>query len=54
VPKPKPEEIIYKLASPLEQPEGQIPLESAYYVDRPPIEKDCYETIIKPGCADSR
>ncbi|MBW4610624.1 MAG: AAA-like domain-containing protein [Hassallia sp. WJT32-NPBG1] len=49
VPKPKPEEIIYKLASPLEQPEGQIPLESAYYIDRPPIEMDCYEAIVKPG-----
>ncbi len=49
VPKPKPEEIIYKPASPLEQPDGQIPLESAYYIDRPPIETDCYEAIIKPG-----
>lgn len=49
VPKPKKEEIIYKSASPLEQPEGQIPLDSAYYIDRPPIETDCYEAIIKPG-----
>lgn len=49
VPKPKPEEIIYKPASPLEQPEGQIPLDSAYYIDRPPIETDCYETIVKSG-----
>ncbi|MFH7024732.1 MAG: AAA-like domain-containing protein [Heteroscytonema crispum UTEX LB 1556] len=32
-----------------EEPEGQVPLESAFYVDRPPIEADCYETIIKPG-----
>jgi hypothetical protein len=49
VPKQKPEEIIYKLASPLEQPEGQIPLDSAYYIDRPPIETDCYESVLKPG-----
>jgi hypothetical protein len=49
VPKPKKEEVIYKSASPLEQPEGQIPLDSAYYIDRPPIETDCYEAIIKPG-----
>lgn len=49
VPKPKPEEIIYKSASPLEQPDGQIPLDSVYYIDRPPIETDCYEAILKPG-----
>ncbi|WP_318528442.1 AAA-like domain-containing protein [Plectonema radiosum] len=49
VPKPKSEEIIYKLAFPLEQPEGQIPLDSVYYIDRPPIETDCSEAIIKPG-----
>jgi len=49
VPKPKLEEIIYKLISPLEQPEGQIPLDSAYYIDRPPIETDCYESILKSG-----
>jgi hypothetical protein len=33
----------------LEEPEGQVPLESAFYVERPPIEADCYETIIRPG-----
>ncbi len=49
VPKSKPEEIIYKLVFPLEQPDGQIPLDSVYYIDRPPIETDCYEAIIKPG-----
>ncbi|MBD0266116.1 MAG: AAA-like domain-containing protein, partial [Tolypothrix sp. Co-bin9] len=48
--KPKQEKVICtQPAFPLEQPEGQIPLESAYYIDRPPIETDCYETIIKPG-----
>lgn len=33
----------------LENPEGQVPLDSAFYVERPPIELDCYETILKPG-----
>ncbi|BAZ28379.1 hypothetical protein NIES4074_08110 [Cylindrospermum sp. NIES-4074] len=32
-----------------EEPEGQVPLESAFYVERSPIEVDCYETILKPG-----
>jgi len=32
-----------------ENPEGQVPLESAFYVDRPPIEGDCYDEIVKPG-----
>ncbi|WP_354636412.1 AAA-like domain-containing protein [Planktothricoides raciborskii] len=40
-----------KLSKPLslEQPEGQVPLDSLFYIDRPPIEQDCYETIRKPG-----
>ncbi|MBD2028168.1 AAA-like domain-containing protein [Leptolyngbya sp. FACHB-711] len=33
----------------LEEPEGQVPLESVLYVERPPIEARCYETIAKPG-----
>lgn len=33
----------------LDEPEGQVSLESAFYVERPPTEADCYETIIKPG-----
>ncbi|MEO1377557.1 MAG: AAA-like domain-containing protein, partial [Cyanobacteria bacterium J06635_10] len=33
----------------LENPEGQVPLDSAFYIERPPIECDCYETILKPG-----
>lgn len=33
----------------LEEPEGQVPLNSALYVERPPIEADCYEAIVKPG-----
>lgn len=33
----------------LEIPEGQVPLTSPFYVERPPIEKDCYEAITKPN-----
>lgn len=33
----------------LESPEGQVPLDSALYVERSPIEVDCYETILQPG-----
>ena len=33
----------------LEQPEGQVSLESIFYVDRPPIELDCYAHIQRPG-----
>ena len=33
----------------LEQPDGQVSLESNFYVERSPIEADCYETILKPG-----
>ena len=33
----------------LEIPEGQVPLDSPFYVERPPIEADCYETIVQPG-----
>ena len=32
-----------------EEPEGQVPLDSIFYVERPPIEMDCYETILRPG-----
>lgn len=28
---------------------GQIPLDSLYYIERPPIEMLCYETILQPG-----
>ncbi|HEY9596358.1 MAG TPA: AAA-like domain-containing protein [Cyanophyceae cyanobacterium] len=28
---------------------GQIPLDSLYYIERPPIEMLCYETIVQPG-----
>lgn len=33
----------------LDEPEGQVGLESPLYIERPPIETDCYETIVKPG-----
>lgn len=28
---------------------GQIPLDSPFYIERPPIESLCYETILQPG-----
>ncbi|MGF2034674.1 MAG: AAA-like domain-containing protein [Nostoc sp. CmiVER01] len=33
----------------LENPEGQVALNSAFYVERSPIEVDCYEAILQPG-----
>ncbi len=33
----------------LEEPEGQVSLQSRFYVERPPIEAECYEAITKPG-----
>ncbi|MDY7016283.1 MAG: AAA-like domain-containing protein, partial [Cyanobacteriota bacterium] len=33
----------------LERPDGQVPLNSAFYIERFPIEVDCYEEILKPG-----
>lgn len=32
-----------------EELRGQVPLDSPLYIDRPPIETQCYETIVKPG-----
>ncbi|NER32900.1 MAG: protein kinase [Oscillatoria sp. SIO1A7] len=32
-----------------EEPEGQVSLDSPFYVERPPIELDCYEAIEKPA-----
>jgi len=34
---------------PLEEPEGLVSLESPFYVERPPVESDCYQAIIKPA-----
>jgi|GEM_PF-372593 len=33
----------------LEQPSGQVSLNSTFYIERPPIEADCYEAILKPA-----
>ncbi|WP_017299339.1 AAA-like domain-containing protein [Nodosilinea nodulosa] len=33
----------------LEIPEGQVPLSSPFYVERPPIEADCYRAILQPS-----
>ncbi|ALF54049.1 serine/threonine protein kinase [Nostoc piscinale CENA21] len=32
-----------------EIPEGQVPLDSRFYVERPPIEANCYKAILQPG-----
>ncbi len=33
----------------LEESGGQVPLDSPFYVERPPIESRCYAAIVKPG-----
>lgn len=33
----------------LEIPEGPVSLDSPFYIDRPPIEEQCYAEILKPG-----
>ncbi|WP_254565219.1 AAA-like domain-containing protein [Oscillatoria sp. HE19RPO] len=35
--------------APPELPEGQVEIASTFYVNRPPIESRCYETITQPG-----
>ena len=35
--------------APPELPGGQVDLASLYYVERPPTEADCYETVLQPG-----
>lgn len=32
-----------------ELPVGQVPLESTFYIERPPIEAQCYQEILRPG-----
>ncbi|MBZ8182287.1 serine/threonine protein kinase [Oscillatoria salina IIICB1] len=32
-----------------ELPVGQVPLDSPFYVEREPIESECYQTILQPG-----
>jgi hypothetical protein len=33
----------------LEEPGEQVPLDSAFYIDRTPLESRCYEAILRPG-----
>jgi len=33
----------------LEFPEGLVPIDSPFYVERPPVEHDCYDAIARPG-----
>ncbi|MEM9979777.1 MAG: AAA-like domain-containing protein [Cyanobacteria bacterium P01_D01_bin.2] len=35
--------------APPELPGGQVDLSSLYYVERPPTEANCYETVLRPG-----
>lgn len=32
-----------------ELPDGQVPLNSPFYIERSPIENDCYQAILQPG-----
>jgi len=38
-----------KIALELPYPEGSVPLDSPYYIERPGVESKCYETILQPG-----
>ncbi|RFP57926.1 MAG: CHAT domain-containing protein [Limnothrix sp. CACIAM 69d] len=49
-PAPPPVKPSQKLISvDLEELGGQVPLDSPFYIERPPIEQRCYEAIVKPG-----
>ncbi len=37
------------LPSTFDEPEGQVPLNSLFYVERSPIESNCYQAVLKPG-----
>lgn len=39
---------LVKQTPPPELPEGQVPLDSPFYMERPPVESDCYEAISRP------
>jgi hypothetical protein len=39
----------FPVLSTFDEPEGQVPLDSLFYVERHPIESNCYETVLKPG-----
>ncbi|MDJ0703136.1 MAG: AAA-like domain-containing protein [Leptolyngbyaceae cyanobacterium MO_188.B28] len=32
-----------------EEPEGLVPIDSSFYIERSPVESDCYDTVISPG-----
>lgn len=50
VPKSKSEPIQPRdINIPFENLDGQVPLNSPFYVERPPIEATCYTAILKPG-----
>jgi hypothetical protein len=50
VPKSKSEPIQPRdINIPFENLDGQVPLNSPFYVERPPIEAICYNAILKPG-----
>jgi serine/threonine protein kinase len=34
---------------PLETPRDRVPIYSNFYIERPPIESECYQTIMNPG-----
>lgn len=36
--------------SSLEYPNGPVPLDSPFYIPRPPLEEQAYNEILKPGC----
>jgi len=43
------EESSFTLSPELELPEGQVPLNSQFYLERSPIEEECYKAILQPG-----
>ncbi len=43
------EETLTMPAIALENPEGQVPLESPFYIKRSPVENDCYEEVLRDG-----
>jgi hypothetical protein len=49
-PEPLTPEPVMELPDPqgLEDPEGLVPLDSPFYVERSPVEMDCYDAVIKP------
>ncbi|WP_009544786.1 AAA-like domain-containing protein [Crocosphaera subtropica] len=43
------EDTSYSVSCDPELPEGQVPLNSPFYLERSPIESDCYNAILQPG-----